>query len=69
MTPYFIVCPHLIVYKDFAYSQESNKMYTDSQIATCECKRQLQGLPCTNRGRCIIAKEEDTWKNVSSKSW
>lgn len=69
MTPYFLVCPDLVVHNDFGFSDKPDRLYSEKQISVCECKREQKGLSCKNRGRCIIAKEHQTWKNVSSKSW
>jgi len=63
--PYFLLCNELITYND--YNPNNNKPY--KQIAKMECKAFNEQRPCNNRGKCILAREADTWKVVSSKSW
>ena len=67
MKPKFLVCSELKVYNDMGY--DSKQGFIDTGISTCECKAYQQGRKCKNRGRCIIAKEDETWKQVNSKSF
>lgn len=67
-SPYFIYCEHLIVYRDVGY-KDGTMEFTQPKISNCECKRYQFNKSCTNKGRCIIARENNTWKMVSSKSW
>lgn len=67
MKPKFLTCPELKVYNDMGY--DSKQGFIDTGISTCECKAYQQGRKCKNRGRCIIAKEDETWKQVNSKSF
>jgi len=63
----FITCRELKVYNDMGYDQK--KGFVDTGISTCKCKAYQQGRKCKNRGRCIIAREDETWLQVSSKSF
>lgn len=63
--PYFLICSELITYNDFAPSMK----HDHKTISVAECKAFREGRPCKIRGKCILAREEDTWKIVSSKSW
>lgn len=36
---------------------------------TAECYAQMDGKPCKRHGRCIIARNAATWKQVTSKSF
>jgi hypothetical protein len=67
MKPKFIICQHLKVYKDMGYRQGEG--FVDTGISLAECNAYKDGIPCPNRGRCILAREDDTWNQVSKKSW
>ena len=68
MTPSFLICPELKVYNDFGINSVTRE-YTEQSVSLCECKAYKEGRKCSNRGRCIIAKESETWKQVSSRSF
>lgn len=63
----FITCRELKVYNDMGYDKK--KGFVDTGISVCECKAYQQGRKCKNRGRCIIAREDETWLQVNSKSF
>ena len=63
----FIPCPELKVYNDMGYNEKQG--FVDTGISTCECKAYKEGRKCKNRARCIIAREDETWLQVSSKSF
>ena len=67
--PYFLVCEYLKVYNDFGYSDKPGELYTKSKINVCECLLFEKDKSCKNRGKCIIAKDADTWKQISKKSF
>ena len=67
--PTFIVCPHLTVYKDMGFDPKGAYGFSEAKINNCKCKLFWEGKPCKNRGNCIIAREDDTWKRISSKSF
>lgn len=58
-------CPDLIVRTDWSYSGNPDH----KGIAGCECKALKEGRPCPRSGRCIEAREDDTWTRVSRKSF
>lgn len=64
----FIVCPYLVVYKDSGYASNGTG-YGTATINNCECNALKRERPCFCRGRCLIAKETLTWRQVSSKSF
>jgi hypothetical protein len=64
----FITCRELKVYNDMGYDEKRGG-FVDTGISTCECKAYQQGRKCKNKGRCIIARENETWLQVSSKSF
>jgi hypothetical protein len=66
MNPTFLICSYLKVYTDMAKREGK---FVDTGISTSFCKAERSGKPCMNRGQCIIAKEPDTWKRISSKSF
>jgi len=68
MTPKFICCPELKVYNDMGWNSDKGE-FVHTGISTCECLAYQQGRKCRNRGRCIIAREDETWMQVNSKSW
>ena len=67
--PYFLVCEHLKVYNDFGYSDKPGELYSESKINVCKCFLFEEDKFCKNRGRCILAKDEDTWKQISRESF
>ena len=67
--PIFLVCPKLKVYNDFGFDNGNKNKYSESKINNCECLEYNYGIPCKTKGRCIIAKEDNTWKQINSKSW
>ena len=67
MNPKFVYCQYLQVYNDMSFN--SKMEYVHTGISTCECKAYQQGIKCKLKGRCIIAREDETWKQVNSKSW
>jgi hypothetical protein len=67
MTPKFVCCQYLKVYNDMAFN--SKREYVHTGISGCECMAYQQEIKCKLRGRCIIAREDETWEQVSSKSW
>ena len=67
--PYFIPCEHLVVYKDFGFSDKPGETYGKSSISLCECERYMSNKSCINRGRCIIARESDSGTQISKKSF
>ncbi len=72
MKPIFITCPYLKVYNDvgFNHNKDVPGRYKETGISNCECKLYMHEKgKCPNRGRCVIAREKDTWKQVSKKSW
>lgn len=68
MIPKFIYCTELKVYNDMGWNSDKSE-FVDTGISACECKAYQQGRKCKNRGRCIIAREDETWMQVNSKSW
>lgn len=68
MKPKFIYCQELKVYNDMGWNSDKGE-FVDTGISTCECKAYIEGRKCKNRGRCIIARENETWMQVNSKSW
>ena len=68
MIPKFETCQYLKVYNDMGYNNDK-KEFVDTGISLCECKAYKQGIKCKRRGRCIIARENETWLQVNSKSW
>jgi hypothetical protein len=69
MKPKFVICQELKVYNDFGFKNGSTREFTEQSISLCECKAYEQGRKCKNRGRCIIAREDETWMQVNSKSF
>jgi hypothetical protein len=67
-SPKFIWCSELKVYNDMAF-KNGTREYTEAFISCCECKAYMENRPCTNRGRCIIARDSETWEQVSKKTW
>ena len=71
MKPKFVVCEYLKVYNDIGFEDDpiNGSMYKETGISNCECKAYMNSEQCPNRGRCIIAREDRTWKQVSKKSF
>jgi hypothetical protein len=69
MKPSFEYCHELIVYRDMAFAGDGSGRFVDTGISGCECKAYQQGRKCKRRGRCIIARESDTWLQVNSKTF
>lgn len=63
MDPTFLWCNELIVRTDFGH--HSNEDY--KTISLCECKRLMKNLPCNGRGRCIVAKDSNTWLQLNGR--
>ena len=67
--PYFIYCSHLVVYRDVGFNKDRTFGYSKPIISKCECELYQKQKSCPIGGRCIIARENDTWKMVNKKSW
>lgn len=63
--PYFLHCQDLIVRTDISHSSHPDF----KQIAMIECRAYREGRQCLTSGNCVIAREEDTWKKISKKSF
>ena len=68
MKPQFVVCSQLKVYNDMGWDYKK-ETFTHTGISLCECQAYINKKKCKERGRCIIARENATWKQVSSKSF
>lgn len=64
----FDICLHLHAMTDFGHGHMqdvSARVY----INNAECYAKQDGVPCHRNGRCVIARDECTWKQVNKKSW
>lgn len=61
----FNVCPDLIVRTDFGHQTNPDHKV----ISACECKAEQEQRPCRRRGACIKARDDQTWKTITSKSF
>ena len=62
--PIFDFCQELIVRTDIG----SNMMQGDHKIITmCECKLAMAGGACKRGGKCIVARNPETYKLLTKK--
>jgi len=64
----FDICKHLHTMTDFGHrhmEDTSVRVY----INNAECYAKEDGVPCSRNGRCVIARNGRTWKQVNRKSW
>ena len=66
--PKFVVCQYIKIYNDLGFKEGGG--FKETGISVCECKAYMNEKDtCPNNGRCIIAKDPDTWKQITKKSF
>jgi len=66
MKPTIIYCLELKVYNDMGMRDSK---FVDTGISNCECEAYMNGKQCINGGKCIVAREPDTWKYINKQSF
>lgn len=63
--PYFVHCQYLIVRTDIGHTRDLDY----KQIAVIECDAFRRGLECPENGKCVVARDESTWKPIKRKDF
>ena len=62
----FIHCPELVVYNDMG---KKDGQYVNTGISSCECKARLEERQCISKGKCIVARDHETWSFINKDSF
>ena len=60
IVPYFVHCEHLIVRTDLSHNSPEDYKH----IALIECKAYKDKLRCPTNGKCVVARDSDTWNMI-----
>lgn len=65
----FDICNDAHVMSDSGWENIQNPGGVRVHNNNAECYARADGRPCRRRGRCVIARDKSTWKQVTTKTW